>query len=145
MVKPRPKHWSRTAIVFSRAKNDDRVDLMQLLFMGIMNDGRNDRDYRHGEDRRDDRYPEKGSLDSRRDHPFAKNSEISCEEMAPSRKIRQRASSSVRSTMVEAMSRGEAPPSTMIGIRTPSWSLTPSAVVHSVSPLRLADVAVIGM
>src|SRR5579863_925679 len=78
-------------------------------------------------------------------HPCAKNSEISWEVIAPSRMIRQRASSSVRSTMVEGISRGEVPPSTMMEIRPCNWSRTASAVVHSVSPLRLAEVAVIGM
>jgi len=38
-----------------------------------------------------------------------KNSEISGAGMAPSRKMRQRASSSVRSTIVDATSRGEVP------------------------------------
>src|SRR5215472_2086632 len=78
-------------------------------------------------------------------HPCAKNSEISCAAIAPSRRIFQRASSSVRSTIVEAISRGELPPSTMMGMRTPSWSRTASALVHSDSPLRLAEVAVIGI
>src|SRR5579863_1928485 len=119
---------------------------MKLLLVGIVNDGMN----RGSDDRRDqnDRKhccPQERWLGGRRDHPFAKNSEISCEEMAPSRSMRQRASSSVRSTMVEAISRGEAPPSTIIGIRTPSCSLTSSALVHSDSPLRLAEVAVIGI
>jgi len=65
--------------------------------------------------------------------------------MAPSRMMRQRASSSVRSTMVEATSRGEVPPSTMIEMRSCSWSRTASAVVHSAAPLKLADVAVMGI
>src|SRR5437763_763574 len=59
--------------------------------------------------------------------------------------MRQRASSSVRSTMVDAISRGEVPPSTMIEMRSWSWSRTAIAVVHSDAPLRLAEVAVIGI
>src|SRR5438067_8130375 len=47
--------------------------------------------------------------------------------------------------MVDGISRGDVPPSTMIGIRIPSWSRTAIAVVHSDSPLRLAEVAVIGI
>src|ERR1044071_4429606 len=53
-------------------------------------------------------------------HPCAKNSEISCEEIAPCRRTYQRFSSSERSTMVEATSRGEVPPSTMIEMRPSS-------------------------
>jgi len=49
-------------------------------------------------------------------HP-AKKPEISSAGMAPSRIMRQRESSSLRSTIVEATSRGEVPPSTMMLIR----------------------------
>src|SRR5205814_4493421 len=78
-------------------------------------------------------------------HPWAKNSEISCEEIAPCRRTYQRFSSSVRSTMVEATSRGEVPPSTMIEMRSFSCSRTACAVVHSAAPLKLAEVAVMGI
>src|SRR5256885_16644464 len=44
----------------------------------------------------------------------------------------------------EGISRGEVPPSTMIGIASPNCFLTPSAVVHSLPPLPLAEVAVMG-
>src|SRR5579864_1863592 len=47
--------------------------------------------------------------------------------------------------MVEATSRGDVPPSTMILIRPCSWSRTCSAVVHSEAPLRFAEVAVTGI
>src|SRR5271157_224581 len=78
-------------------------------------------------------------------HPLAKNVEISSAGIAPSRIIRQRAPSSVRSTMVDGISRGEVPPSTMMLILPCSCSCTCSALVHSAAPLRFADVAVIGM
>src|SRR5207302_5807960 len=52
--------------------------------------------------------------------------------------------SSVRSTMVDATLRGEVPPSTMSGMRLPNCCCTLSAVVHSLAPLRLAEVAVMG-
>src|ERR1019366_5053138 len=78
-------------------------------------------------------------------HPCAKNLEISSAAMAPSRMMRQRVASSVRSMMVEATSRGEAPPSTMMLMRPSSCSRTCSALVHSEAPLRFAEVAVIGM
>ena len=42
--------------------------------------------------------------------------------------------------MVEAMSRGDWPPSTIMGRQSPSWSRTACAVVHSASPCRLAEV-----
>src|SRR5579872_6889509 len=46
--------------------------------------------------------------------------------------------------VVEATSRGLVPPSTIRLSWLPSCARTPSAVVHSLSPLMLADVAVIG-
>ena len=52
--------------------------------------------------------------------------------------MRQRAISSLRSMMVEATSRGDEPPSTMILMRPWSWSRTCSALVHSDAPLRFA-------
>src|ERR1700688_185371 len=78
-------------------------------------------------------------------HPLAKKVEISSAGIAPSRMMRQRVPSSVRSIMVEATSRGESPPSTMMLMRPFSWSRTCSALVHSEAPLRFADVAVIGI
>src|SRR6202166_223607 len=78
-------------------------------------------------------------------HPLAKKVEISSAGIAPSRMMRQRVPSSVRSIIVEGISRGEAPPSTIMLMRPCSWSRTCSALVHSEAPLRLADVAVIGM
>src|SRR5437016_1314819 len=48
------------------------------------------------------------------------------------------------SIIVEAISRGLAPPSTIRPIRLPSCDRTPSAVVHSLAPLMLAEVAVMG-
>src|SRR5208283_3762665 len=47
--------------------------------------------------------------------------------------------------IVEATSRGEAPPSTMMLMRPCSCSRTCSALVHSEAPLRLAEVAVMGI
>src|SRR6266849_3757950 len=78
-------------------------------------------------------------------HPRAKKVEISSAGIAPSRMIRQRASESLRSTMVEGMSRGEVPPSTIMLMRPWSCSRTCSALVHSEAPLRFAEVAVIGI
>src|SRR5215472_15746965 len=51
---------------------------------------------------------------------------------------------SLISMMVEATSRGLVPPSTIRPMRMPNCSLTPLAVVHSLAPLMLADVAVMG-
>src|SRR5664280_114653 len=74
-----------------------------------------------------------------------KSSRICSSGMAPCRITRQLPSSLVRSMMVEGMSRGDWPPSTMMDKQSPSWSRTCKAEVHSLSPLRLAEVAVIGM
>src|ERR1051326_9064090 len=46
--------------------------------------------------------------------------------------------------MVEATSRGLVPASTISPMRLPSCWRTPSAVVHSLAPLMLAEVAVMG-
>src|SRR5580698_4323567 len=78
-------------------------------------------------------------------YPWAKNWEISSEGIAPPRMMRQREASSLRSMMVEATSRGDAPPSTMMLMRPSSCSRTCSALVHSDAPLRFADVAVMGI
>src|SRR5581483_8526306 len=119
---------------------------MQLLLVRIVYDAINDRPQHNREDQQGNDCPEQqGSPLSLAGHPWAKNSEISCDGIAPSRRTFHRASSSVKSTMVEEISRGDVPPSTMIGTRMPSCSRTAAAVVHSDSPLRLAEVAVIGM
>src|ERR1700722_16309025 len=78
-------------------------------------------------------------------HPCAKKLEISSAAIAPSRMMRQRVTSSLRSMMVDATSRGEAPPSTMRLMRPSSCSRTWSALVLSEAPIRLEEVAVIGI
>src|SRR5580704_13428310 len=143
------RRWS--AVVLSRAEDDDSVRGMQIVIPGFVDDSKtdmNDRS-RHQEysqkQRPQDPVARRTPVSCRCSHPRAKNSEITWAEIAPSRWIFQRASSSVRSTMVEATSRGEVPPSTMMAMRSWSWSRTASAVVHSDSPLRFAEVAVMGM
>src|SRR5208283_1770623 len=69
---------------------------------------------------------------------------ISCVGMAPSRRISQRPAPSERSTMVVGSARPVGPPSMMSGIRSPIWSRTAAALVHSAAPCRLAEVAVMG-
>src|SRR2546430_11497069 len=64
--------------------------------------------------------------------------------MAPSRRMRQPPALSVRSTMVEATLRGDGPPSTISGMRSPNCVRTQAAVVHSLAPLTLAEVAEVG-
>src|SRR5579864_2041738 len=136
------------ADVFGGAKDNDGVSSMKFLLVRVVNYGMCEKSKKCGKRGKSDNGPEEPqtalALRSS-NHPCSKNSEISCDEIAPSRMIFQRASSSVRSTIVEGISRGEVPPSTMMGIRIPSWSRTASAVVHSDSPLRLAEVAVIGI
>ena len=69
---------------------------------------------------------------------------ISCVGMAPSRRISQRPGPSDRSTMVVGSARPVGPPSMISGMRSPIWSRTQAAWVHSDAPCRLAAVAVIG-
>src|SRR6266700_2535337 len=75
-------------------------------------------------------------------HHF-RNSASSLSGIAPWRRMLILAGS-LMSTMVEATSRGLVPPSTIRLIWLPSCLRTPSAVVHSLAPLILAEVAVIG-
>src|SRR5260370_42404855 len=63
--------------------------------------------------------------------------------MAPWRRI-VTLSGTLISMMVEGTARGLAPPSTIRLMRSQSCCRTPSAVVHSLAPLMLAEVAVIG-
>src|SRR5437667_1496888 len=124
MVETRAKNRRGAAIVLSGAKYDDGIGRMQLLLSRVVNDGGNNSRQRAQQAKQRTKcrpeQPEAKGVAGRRDHPFAKNSEMSCDEIAPSRRIFQRASSSVRSTMVEAISRGETPPSTMMGMCMPS-------------------------
>ncbi len=111
--------------VFSRAEDDDGVRRANLLQAGLVHDadagdpekgrdrGRSQRHYPQGPGGRPPIF-----FSIHPGHPCAKNSEISWAGMAPSRMMRQRASSSVRSMMVEATSRGDVPPSTMIEMRS---------------------------
>src|SRR5579864_141314 len=160
MVETGAIHRRRPAVILGRAEHNDGIGAMEFLQMRIVNDTVTEEQKKCGgcgewDDCPKQPYPMRpgsahitnvGSRGTGRlTHPCAKNSEMSCDEIAPSRRIFQRASSSVRSTMVEAISRGEVPPSTMMGMRIPSWSRTASAVVHSDSPLKFAEVAVIGM
>src|SRR5208283_3365966 len=69
---------------------------------------------------------------------------ISCVGMAPSRRISQRPAPSERSTIVVGSAFPVGPPSTMSGMRSPIWSRTQAALVHSEAPRRLAEVAVMG-
>src|SRR5215469_2537958 len=80
----------------------------------------------------------------RGDYSWPSNSTICSEGMAPCRSRRHEPSPLVRSTMVEGMSRGDWPPSTIRGRQSPNWSRTSCAFVHSTAPCRLAEVAVIG-
>lgn len=123
MIEASTVHRRRTPIILGSPENNDCVGAMQFLLMRVVNYGVGQKQKNSGESSERDDDPEKPDMTAkprRLNYPCAKNSEMSCDEIAPSRKIVQRASSSVRSTMVEAISRGEAPPSTMMGMRTPS-------------------------
>src|SRR5215470_12584212 len=124
VIKAGTKHGRGTPIVLGGAENNDCVGWTQVLLLRIMNDRGNNRgEHREKKEQCAQRRPEQPETRlaaGRRHHPLAKNSEISCEAIAPSRRIFQRASSSVKSTMVEDISRGDVPPSTMMGIRIPS-------------------------
>src|SRR5579885_188936 len=71
-------------------------------------------------------------------------SAISCVAIAPSRRICQRPLPSERFTIVVGRLRPVGPPSTITGMRSPIWSRTQAAWVHSGAPCKLAEVAVTG-
>jgi hypothetical protein len=106
----------------SSAENNDGVGRMEILFRGFRNNLRRNEDQVSRQDEScDEQYsndPMASAGGCGSAHPRAKNSDISCAGIAPSRIIFQRASSSVKSIMVEETSRGEGPPSTMIEMRS---------------------------
>src|ERR1051326_848913 len=92
--------------------------------------------------------PEQPFLPTRGRHadqpqPNRRNSARSLSGIAPRRRTVIRPGSLIL-IIVDATSRGLGPPSTIMLMLLPSCSRTPSAVVHSLAPLMLADVAVIG-
>src|SRR5437763_13939319 len=96
MIESRAENRGRSAIILSGAKHDNRVRLMQFLFTRIVNDGWNNRGQcAHQTNQGTDRNPEQPKpkvAAGRRDHPFSKNSDISSDEFAHSRRIYLRAS-----------------------------------------------------
>jgi len=124
VIETRAVDRRRTSVILSRAEDDDGVGGVNFLEVRLVNYAEgNNRNKKHNQD---DYQQEKANqpvavpmpFDDVIVHPWAKNSEISWEGMAPSRITFQRASGSVRSTIVEAISRGEAPPSTMMEMRS---------------------------
>src|SRR5262249_42228152 len=113
----------RSPCVFSRTEHNNGIGCFGFLKGSLANDlqrGSNEKRNKTGCNHR--QQPQQpaacdGPLAFYSAHPCAKNSEISLLGIPPSLSTRHRASSSVRSTMVEATSRGETPPSTMIEIR----------------------------
>src|SRR5436190_3983595 len=145
MIKARAQNRGRTSGVFSRPEHNDGIRRLDFVLPGFSDHPQASptKPKQKHEHKQSQQLQEPMAFACFSAHPWAKNSEISCEEIAPCRRTYQRFSSSVRSTMVEATSRGEVPPSTMIEMRSFSCSRTACAVVHSDSPLKLAEVAVI--
>src|SRR5437867_12395491 len=115
MIQARSIYGGWSASVFSSAKNDNRIGWVQFLKRGIVDDtyaNREEKPRKHSRDYSDQpkRPAFRNSHVCCRTHPCAKNSEISGAGMSPSRKLRQRAASSVRSTIVDATARAQVPP-----------------------------------
>src|SRR5262249_11371536 len=126
------------AAVLCRAKDDNRVGGAQFVAAGPFDHASVQcRSVDHG----CEQQPQRPSFEKTRRHQ-SRNSASSLSGIAPWR--RMVVLSPLMSTMVEATSRGLAPPSTIRPMRPPSCWRTPSAVVHSLAPLMLAEVAVIG-
>src|SRR6185437_10736130 len=151
VVEPGTVDGRRTAGILGRAKNHDGGGGTGFVVVGLPQNaaaGSPEPSCQKGENERcnpDYRVLAASPVSKISTHPSAKNLEISWLGIAPSRRTFQRASESVRSTMVEATSRGEVPPSIIMPMRFCNWSRTSTAVVHSAAPLRLAEVAVMGM
>src|ERR1700685_792388 len=130
MVEPRTQNRRRMSRVFRGTEDNNRIGWMNFLKPGRMHDSNagncQKRAQREHRQQRKPQEPEaarpaNGKIVA---HPWAKKREISSAGMAPSRMTFQRADSCVRSMMVEATSRGEAPPSTMMLILSCNWVRT---------------------
>jgi hypothetical protein len=113
------------ADVFRRAKNYDGVDWVLFVDARLPHDlraGVKQESHRaqNGERHNPADGMEFASLNRRDDYSCPKSSMICSSGIAPCRSKRQRPSSLVRSMMVEGMSRGDGPPSTMIDRQSPN-------------------------
>src|SRR6266481_95094 len=139
VIQPRLVHRRGLAAILRRAKDHNRIGLVGLILSRLMDHPR----VYH-------RHPG-GSRQHYHQQPFApecfrhqcRNSASSLSGIAPWRRM-EHFPGSLISMMVEATSRGLTPPSTIRLMLVPSCMRTPSAVVHSLAPLMLAEVAVIG-
>src|SRR5271166_640057 len=148
MVETGAIHGRGPSYVFGRAKHYDRVRGMGLIDPGLPHDlHRGHHEVaavsQHTQGDQPTVRMRLQTAGPRGDYSWPSNSAICSEGIAPWRSSRQ-PSSLVRSTMVDGMSRGDWPPSTMRGRQSPNWSRTSCAFVHSEAPCRFADVAVIG-
>src|SRR5438046_6256279 len=124
VVEPSAQHGGGTPRIFRSPENHDRFSWVELLLVGFANNAQTGDHYEEKYDeharRRDPQQPVASKAFVQFHHPWAKKVEISLAGIAPSRITRQRSSVLLRSTMVDATSRGEVPPSTMMPMR--SWS-----------------------
>src|SRR5271166_2946886 len=149
MLQPRPINWRGMPHILGCSEYDDGINRAGLVVLGLAHDL--DRGCEQVSEAGDDSQCEQPTVGMRLEaarprggYSCPSNSTICSDGTAPSRNNRQEPSSLVRSTMVEGMSRGDWPPSTMRGRQSPNWSRTSWAFVHSDAPCRFADVAVIG-
>src|SRR5580700_1330181 len=109
--------------VLCSAKDYDGIRRVQFLERSLVHDANRGHDEKRGQDQQrqgpEPQQPAGSRMPVNRivAHPLAKKVEISSAGIAPSRMTRQRTPSSLRSMMVEAMSRGEVPPSTIMLMR----------------------------
>src|SRR5271169_1581950 len=125
MLQPRPVDGRGMPHVLGRAEHDDGVDRTGLIIIGFAHDlefGRQQVGKTRTNSQR--KQPPIGmslkNAGPRGGYSWPSNSTICSEGMAPCRNKRQEPSSLVRSTMVEGMSRGDWPPSTIRGRQSPS-------------------------
>src|SRR5215472_14579567 len=127
------------------AKHDNGVCLPRFIAICLTANKPEDRCHPNQNcrnDRHDETQPNSRPRDTR--HQCQRICEISSAGIAPSRMICHCVRSPLRSTIVVGVSRSVGPPLTMIEMRSPIWSRTHSAVVHSEAPSRFSDVAVMG-
>src|SRR6185312_176573 len=147
MIQASAKHCRGMPIVLGGAEYHDGIGLAQILAAGLASDLAVNHDCpnnAHGGGDHSQRKPRLllGMRSAR--HQCQRICEISSAGMAPSRMICHWVGLPLRSTIVVGVSRLVGPPFTIMAIRSPSWSRTHSAVLHSDRPIRFADVAVIG-
>src|ERR1019366_979374 len=126
VIEPSAQYRGRPSVVFRGSKHNNGVRRATLIVICLFHNGKTGVNEKH--DGCCEAGQQNGGCDLpaaerwNRGHPWPNISAIFSSGIAPSRITRQRLSPWLRSTIVDAISRGEVPPSTMSGMRSSSCS-----------------------